>query len=159
MERKSDKLIDVLKDELPHGSGIDGDWHINASKNGSYVVASNYYHAMNENGYYEGCADFRIIIPVKAPITFKLHFSGQYAQYLNQKHMLRDYLEEMFNEAISEAQKKLGITYPCKRCYGQGHFAIEGYVNPDYLAKNGLKVGDDVKCWVCDGTGRASHPG
>lgn len=45
--------LDKLADILPHGSGIDGDWHFTVRKNGDVHIACE-VHAMNENGYYDG---------------------------------------------------------------------------------------------------------
>ena len=49
---------------------------------------------MNEGGYYDGWADFSVIVPIKNPEDFRLHFHGQRFQYLNQKYLLREYLED-----------------------------------------------------------------
>jgi hypothetical protein len=35
---------------LPHGSGIDGDWHVQVRRNGDVQVTGE-YHAMNDSGY------------------------------------------------------------------------------------------------------------
>lgn len=50
---------DFLAEILPHGSGIDADWYINQQKNGSWVC-TNSFHAMNENGYYDGWIPFKV---------------------------------------------------------------------------------------------------
>jgi hypothetical protein len=49
---------------------------------------------MNEAGFYDGDQDFYLVIPKKDPESFKLHFQGN--QYLAQKYMLRQYLEDTF---------------------------------------------------------------
>lgn len=79
-------------DNLPHGSGIDGRWAIYKKK--GYYKCLNSYHVMNENGMYNGWADFSIIISKRDPYTFRLHFHGDNAQRLNKRYMLRDYLED-----------------------------------------------------------------
>lgn len=55
---------DKLKDCLPHGSGIDGDWTIEVSEDGLSAECYNSFHRMNENGYYCGWIDFRAIIRI-----------------------------------------------------------------------------------------------
>ncbi len=76
-----------------HGSGIDGDWKIEETK--SSFRASNFFHTMDEYGGYDGYADFTVIFPKGESMgEFKLEFNGQEAQRLNQKHMLREYLED-----------------------------------------------------------------
>lgn len=46
---------------LPHGSGIDFNWEIIRHKNGN-ITAKNYFHAMNEYGYYDGIMPFKVLI-------------------------------------------------------------------------------------------------
>jgi len=50
-----------LCEELPHGGGIDGTWHCTIYKNGN-VEFCNGFHAMDENGYYDGWGDFRLVL-------------------------------------------------------------------------------------------------
>ena len=91
----------VILDNLSHGSGIDCKWAIEDKD--KYFKCSNSFHCMNSNGYYCGHADFTLIISKKNPLEFSLHFIDKYgsnSQYLNKKHMLRDYLEELFHYDI-----------------------------------------------------------
>lgn len=85
-----------IANALPHGSGIDGDWHI--EEKGNNIYAGNSYHCMDDVGYYVGWQDFYLIIPKSNPKNFKLHFKGD--QYLARKYMLRDYLEDTFAYAL-----------------------------------------------------------
>lgn len=98
------RLIDIIE-SLPHGSGIDSDWSMHETK--SYYCFTNSYHAMDENGYYDGWADFTVKIPKdtindpdRLSSEFVLQFNGVYAQYLNRKHYLRDYLEDTIHESL-----------------------------------------------------------
>lgn len=101
----SDADREIMKrvgEALPHGSGIDSDWQLSASP--SYFIASNEYHAMNENGMYVGWAPFTIKIPRTSDDfghDFILQFNGRQSQYLASRHGLRDYLGDMFAEALS----------------------------------------------------------
>jgi len=56
-------VVDVhkLADILPHGSGIDGGWTIEVRRNGD-VCCHGEYHAMNENGMYDGWRNFRFTL-------------------------------------------------------------------------------------------------
>lgn len=86
-----------LVDLLPHGSGIDGAWRLEANKQNIY--AYNSYHCMNDNGYYDGWANFTIVFPFISKNyanDFKLHFQGDFAQRQNIKYLLREYLEDTF---------------------------------------------------------------
>ena len=52
---------DKLKELLPHGSGIDCEWEIETYKNGN-VKAHNWFHKMDENGFYQGFVKFSVKI-------------------------------------------------------------------------------------------------
>lgn len=89
-----------LFNTIPHGSGIDGTWQIRKMK--SYFKCDCDYHAMNGGGYYDGWAEFSVIIPFKDPENFKLHFHGNHSQQLNSKHCLRECLEQTMSYWIGE---------------------------------------------------------
>ena len=50
-----------LAANLPHGSGIDADWHVHVRRNGDVCCWSE-YHAMDENGFYAGWRTFRFTL-------------------------------------------------------------------------------------------------
>jgi len=83
---------------LPHGSGIDLEWLIEETRRSFRCY--NGFHCMDEHGFYEGWADFVLIVPKSDPLDFKLQFCGRRSQYLAKKHMLRDYLEDEFLFAL-----------------------------------------------------------
>lgn len=54
-------LEDYIINQLPHGSGINGDWQIGAElgcNNDLIIIASNYYETMDEQGSYRESVDF-----------------------------------------------------------------------------------------------------
>lgn len=96
-----------LPDILPHGSGIDGDWHIEGHAH--HITCRNEFHCMNQDGYYEGWQSFSIILKKGIAKTkngqevytnVNVHFHG--SQYLAQKHMLREYLGDTFASELSD---------------------------------------------------------
>ena len=89
-----------MEEMLSHGSGINGDWYIETSKDGKKIRCSNLFEAYTEYGYVDGDAYFSLTIPKDDPLEFRLMFHGRKSQYLNRKHMLRDYLEYLFYEDI-----------------------------------------------------------
>ena len=97
--------VELLEDELPHGSGIDCEWSI--VDKGKYFRCCNWFHAMDNNGYYIGYSEFSLIIPKKNPREFKLHFHGDYSQYLNRRNMLREYLNDLFYWSLFDLETKL----------------------------------------------------
>ena len=95
---KYDTFMDQLN-ELPHGSGIDCDWHIEIKKDKIYLINS--YHYMNEFGYYMGYIDFTAIYSIKNDnmlyldkIIFHTNSTGR---YWIEKIDLRDYLYQILD--------------------------------------------------------------
>ena len=88
----------TLKEELSHGSGINGDWII--EDKGKYFGCYNLFETMTEHGYYDADVYFQLIIPKVDPIKFNLHFQDRRSHYYANKYMLRDYLEDCFAEDI-----------------------------------------------------------
>lgn len=56
-------IVDVkaLAEALPHGSGLDTDWHMTVHSNGS-VTCQTEYHTMDEYGGYAGWIPVRFIL-------------------------------------------------------------------------------------------------
>ena len=98
MTLTADDMIDLLS----HGSGINGDWYISETKDGKKIRCANLFEAYTEHGFIDGDAYFTLTIPKDNPDNFKLEFNGRKSQYLNQKYMLRDYLEDTFSEDIRQ---------------------------------------------------------
>jgi hypothetical protein len=101
----------TLANILPRGSGIDSYWYMSDMKNGK-VKVSNSYHCMNDGGYYDGYADFTIIVDRRSPLDFKLQFNGDTAQYKNRKYLLRECLEDTIYYAIQNGIEK-NETFDC----------------------------------------------
>lgn len=88
LDCSTDHIISLL----PHGSGIDCKWTY--ERKIDRLVFYNSFHCMDENGFYDGYADFSVMLPFRDILDFKLRFHGKESQYKNQKYMLRGYLEE-----------------------------------------------------------------
>ena len=95
-----------LNDLLSHGSGINGEWYFETTKDGKKIRCSNLFETMTPQGYIDGDAHFTLIIPKDNPQEFRLMFHGDRSQYLNQKYGLRDYLEFLFAEDIHDYLKE-----------------------------------------------------
>ncbi len=56
-------LIDHEKfvEKLPHGSGIDCNWEVFERKDGK-TTFKNFFHAMDEHGYYDGYMPFQFTV-------------------------------------------------------------------------------------------------
>src|SRR3972149_8709101 len=71
---KYEEKINELLNELPHGSGLDGNWELDYAKSSNtQLVLHMEYHCMNENGYYDGWVHFTL--KVKASLQFDIDLS------------------------------------------------------------------------------------
>jgi len=98
------KIQRIVK-ALPHGSGIDGNWHVEIPVRSKVLRFQNFYHCMTEEGFYDDFCYFSVLInPDDENIAFnmKLIFNGQKSQRLAQKYCLREYLEEMIAASLPE---------------------------------------------------------
>lgn len=97
-------IVHLIKEALPHGSGIDGTWSYGFLQD-KYYTFSNSFHCMNDNGYYDGWQNFTLKVEKKNIENFKLEFNGHRKEkYIWQ---LRDYLEDSFAYVLNECQKKI----------------------------------------------------
>lgn len=116
--------VEEIVDALPHGSGIDADWTvISDSRHRKEIGCS--YHAMDENGMYDGWVDFSVVIfqhtadkfnPLRGPCEGKtqvLHRRGDVAFRIvgqfsanrrNSTYGLKSYLEEIISSALHDAK-------------------------------------------------------
>jgi hypothetical protein len=93
------KTLKTIIDLLPHGSGINGDWSIE-EKTDCYEC-SNFYQAMNENGYYDGFVHFMIKIWTNGK-DWELEISDDSSVELCEEYDLFDYLESEFIDCVPE---------------------------------------------------------
>lgn len=116
--------VEEILHALPHGSGIDAQWSISCDTKHRKVFNCS-YHAMDENGYYDGWVDFCVIVyqhtsdkfnPLCGPCAGKtqvihrrgdvdFRISGQFsANRRNSTFGLKDHLSETIHYALSEAK-------------------------------------------------------
>jgi hypothetical protein len=92
-EEQKEKIETILRETLPHGSGIDARWGFSFNAY-NRVFCRNSFHKMDENGFYCGWDDFTLTIDLDN-FTFKI--TGGKKQY--------DYLWETFNYWFSKNKK------------------------------------------------------
>ena len=86
------EVIEQANKDLPHGSGIDGVIAIctaDCSENKIIIIFG--FHHMNEDGYYDGWTEHKLIITPKFG-GFKLHITGK------NRNQVKDYLYDLFRE-------------------------------------------------------------
>jgi len=95
-EDKNEETIEsLIKTYFPHGSGIDSEYVFDYEKSHSNrLVFYNEFHAMDENGYYDGWIPYTVSVTPSlafgANITITGRFAGKYSY-------LKDYLHEVYN--------------------------------------------------------------
>ena len=89
------KLDQIEAMYLPHGSGIDSGCKIdrtNTTKNQAVITFG--WHRMDENGYYCGWYDFKIVV---TPGFDSLHL-----RIVGRLHDIKDYLYDLFDRELSQ---------------------------------------------------------
>lgn len=98
-EDLQDSIECFLEELLPSGSGFDTSYDFNWTKQSLRISSS--YHCMNYHGYYDGWADFTMIISFNKDIgEFKLQFDGKESQAKARKYCLRDCMENTLYESL-----------------------------------------------------------
>lgn len=91
------KLRDLMN-ELPHGSGIDGEVSLDKEKSTpNKLIFHIEYHCMDENGYYAGWYGYKIIVTPSLQNDFDLKIVGK-----DTPNMAKEYLYEVFQCAFAE---------------------------------------------------------
>ena len=100
IDKHWDTITEALLEALPHGSGIDYDWHFYShGKADQDLACSNAYHRMNDVGCYCQVIDFQVIIKHGVRDMFgKIMFRivGQFGKHQD----LKDYLCEIIHESL-----------------------------------------------------------
>ena len=100
-----DRLQELLQ-ELPHGSGLDYTWNYDFSKsNQDKMVLLMNFHAMNQDGYYDGIIDFKVTITASLTNDINMVITGNFGKYQDIKDYLYDILIYAFTSDIKETAK------------------------------------------------------
>jgi hypothetical protein len=93
-------LDELEKNYLPHGSGIDSGCTIDREFKKDCVIINVPYHNMDENGYYCGWSEFKVIC--------KPEFDGIYLKITGKdKYYVKDYLYSVFANCLEEEMEFL----------------------------------------------------
>ena len=90
-----------VKNELPHGSGIDGENRFDFEKSTpDKLIFYLEYHYMDENGFYAGWYDYTIIVTPSLANDYILNIRGK-----NAPNDAKEYLAEVFQFALSSGDE------------------------------------------------------
>ena len=100
---KWENVIDNIVENLPHGSGIDGEtqFSINKSKTNRLLITSQ-YHVMSEQGYYTRWISFTMTIKPDLRFGYDLTIKGNFGKDQD----IKDYLVETFGYALDMPYKE-----------------------------------------------------
>ena len=102
-DKHGEKIEYIIKNYLPHGSGLDGKTEIIYEKcNEDGLVFISEYHCMDENGYYDGWVGFLVKVTADLSFWYKLQIVGNFGKYSHVKDYLHDlyyyHLSQIFNQ-------------------------------------------------------------
>jgi hypothetical protein len=101
-DKHEERIEELCKDNLPHGSGIDGE-EITLDMGDSQpnrLVFHSSYHYMDENGMYDGWLDFSVIVKPSLAFGMDMRIIGRRHQRSLDSLGLGDYLHEIFSNAL-----------------------------------------------------------
>ena len=91
-----DTILDIVKNSFPSGSGFDSGTQFDFQKsNGNKLVFDTSYHFMDENGFYSGWQDYKVIVTPSLQFSFDVKIVGK------NKNSIKDYMSDIFWEALN----------------------------------------------------------
>ena len=99
IDKHQQTLDELIAEHMPHGSGIDSGVVLTDKSSGEYLSFTSSYHCMDENGYYDGWVDFRVIVTPSLLFDFNMKIVGKFGKY---KESLPDYLFDLFHYALDK---------------------------------------------------------
>lgn len=98
--KRHSKTIYKLLDLLPHGSGLDGQYKLDV-KNEKILLYMD-YHAMDDNGYYDGWIHFTVTITPSLFYGCKIRITGNFGKYQSIKEYLYDIYDDVLSRELEE---------------------------------------------------------
>ena len=99
IENYENEINNIMKNSLPHGSGIDNGCSFNYDKShNNRLVINSAYHCMNENGYYDGWVDFIVVLTPDLELDYTLNIRGNFGKY----NHVKDYLYQIFHNSFDQ---------------------------------------------------------
>jgi len=113
-DRHEEKIEYIIKNVFPHGSGIDGKTEMIYEKcNDNRLVFNSEYHCMDENGYYDGWINFRVVITPCLSFGYRLKIIGNFGNYRD----IKDYLYEIYSYALDSDFDNVKYQEHCNNSY------------------------------------------
>lgn len=95
--KHEDKILDIVKECLPSGSGFDNGTTFDFDKSLPHRLVFNVsFHHMNDNGMYDGWTQHAVIVHPSLAHDFKLDVTGR------DRNEIKSYIHEVFSSALAE---------------------------------------------------------
>jgi hypothetical protein len=92
-----EKLVQIIKDFLPHGSGVDNGVDIDLSySNHNRVKLTCGFHHMTGNGYYDGWTQHSIILTPSFTSQCDMKITGR------DRNNIKEYLGQLFDNSLGQ---------------------------------------------------------
>lgn len=101
--RHEDKIKSLIDENLPHGSGLDGEYELDLLESSQdELVINGEYHPMDEHGMYIGWIIFQIVVTPSLQFGAKIDIEFQDANEVDEYNVddLGDYLADIFATAL-----------------------------------------------------------
>jgi len=90
VQQAEDKIA-AMEKQLPYGSGFNNGSHVDFEKStGEKIVIDTAFHHMDENGYYDGWTEHKVIVVASLMYGFRLKVTGK------DRNRIKDYIAEQF---------------------------------------------------------------
>lgn len=109
-DKHKDTLTDIERNELPSGSGIDCGTKIllDECREDKIVLLCEFHH-MNENGFYDGWTEHKIIITPSLVSDIDIHITGK------DRNHIKEYLADTYNGVLRSTDYSIKQRYEIRR--------------------------------------------
>lgn len=95
--RHMDRLMSLVKDHMPSGSGIDDGTHLDLEcTSPERLVLSAWYHHMDKWGGYDGWTEYTVTVKGSLAFGITLKIGGR------DRNGIKDYLYDVYHEALTQ---------------------------------------------------------
>ena len=106
-DKHRDKITKLVKNNLPHGSGLDGNTLLDDKSTPDRLIFNSEYHLMNEKcngGYYDGWIEFDVIVTPSLAFGINLVVKGRFSKLPSRYLNLKDYIGNLFHYALTHSK-------------------------------------------------------
>jgi hypothetical protein len=109
-EKHSEAITYMMRNHMPHGSGIDAGVQIDLDKSSDEkLVFDTAYHHMNDAGYYDGWTEHTVTVRADLISGITIAISGR------DRNQIKDYLMEIFHSCLTqELDTREAYGVPCE---------------------------------------------